>query len=439
MSAVLALILLLLNGFFVAAEFAVIAVRSSRFEQLAEEGNPSAIAALKSAREGSLVLAGAQLGITMASLGLGAVAEPALAHGLERLLSGIVDVPETVLHTVAFIVALGIVVFFHMVVGEMAPKNIAISRPEGNALAIARPMRLYVAVFRPLIHVLNIIANAGVRLLGVQPQDEVRNVHTTGEIALMVRRSARGGLIQPVERKLLEGAISFSERDAASIMVPRTDLVAAPLDATPADLEALIVTTGHSRIPVYNGDMDDIAGFIHAKDLLEVTPARWRRPLARSLVRPMLVVPESRRLHPLLLEMKRTRQHLTLVVDEHGGTSGIVTLEDLLEELVGEIQDEHDPVERGVTRAGDDRYLVPGALRVDEAEAIGLALPEGDYETVAGFIMDRLGRIPKRRDVVSHEGWRLTVVRMKRRRIVQVMVEKTEDVRAGTSATETSG
>lgn len=436
---VASLLLLVANGFFVAAEFAIVAVRGSRMEQMAGEGNPAARVALKSAREASFALAGAQLGITMSSLGLGAVAEPALAHALEDAFGPFVRIPDALLHSIAFVIALGIVVFFHMVLGEMAPKNIAISRPEQSALAIARPFRLYLNLFRPLIHVLNLLGNWGVRALGVEPRDELRSIHTTGEIGLMVQESARGGFIEPVERRLLEGAISFSERDAASVMVPRTDLVARPVDATPAEFEWLIVETGHSRIPVYSEDIDNLTGFVHAKELLKVRSDGWNRPISRSLIRPMLVAPESQKLHPLLREMRRTRQHVALVVEEHGGTAGIVTLEDLLEELVGEIQDEHDPVERGVVRLGPDRYLVPGALRTDEAAAItGASIPSGEYETVGGFVMDTLGRIPKTRDAVEHDGWRLRVTRMKRRRVVQVLLEKTGGSTPESSSQETS-
>lgn len=423
----IALVLLILNGFFVGAEFALIATRRSKLEQLAEGGDRKAKLALASVRELSFMLAGAQLGITMASLGLGAIAEPAVAHLIEDALHGLVEIPANVLHSISFVIALTIVVFLHMVIGEMAPKNIAIAKPEGMALAIAAPFRLYANIFRPFIYLLNALANAGVRLLGVEPQDELRSVHTSDEIGMMIAESARGGMIDKFEHRLLEGAIQFSERDAASVMVPRTDLVAVPLDITHAELEQVIVDTGHSRLPVYTEDLDDVVGFFHAKDLLDVSDEERDRPLARRLIRPMLVVPESRQLHPLLLDMRRQRKHVALVIEEHGGTAGIVTLEDLLEELVGEIRDEHDAGELGVIHLDGGRYCIPGALRIDEAERfLGIELPEGEYETVAGFLMDRLGRIPKRRDVVDHDGWRLRVTTMHRRRVEQIVVERTD-------------
>lgn len=420
-----AIALLIANGFFVGAEFALIAARRSKLEQLAEEGDRKAKVALRSVRELSFMLAGAQLGITMASLGLGAIAEPAVAHLIETGLHAVVEIPAGVLQTISFIIALTIVVFFHMVVGEMAPKNVAIAKPEASALWIAAPFRFYTNIFRPFIYLLNGLANGGVRLLGVEPQDELKSAHTTDEIGLMIAESARGGMIDKFEHRLLEGAIQFSERDAAAVMVPRTDLVAVPLDVTPAELERLIVETGHSRLPVYAEDLDHVVGFFHAKDLLKVRPNERDRPLAQRLIRQMLVVPESRRLHPLLLDMRRQRKHFALVIEEHGGTAGIVTLEDLLEELVGEIQDEYDAGELGVIQLDPGRYCIPGTLRIDEAERlIGIDLPEGEYETVAGFLMDRLGRIPRRKDAVKHDGWTLKVAAMHQRRVEQIVVEK---------------
>ncbi|MDP9068288.1 MAG: hemolysin family protein [Actinomycetota bacterium] len=429
MPLVVAILLLLANGFFVGAEFGLIAARRSKIEQLAEGGDRKAKLALRSVRELSFMLAGAQLGITMASLGLGAIAEPAVARLIESGLHGVIHVTPGVLHTISFVIALSIVVFLHMVVGEMAPKNIAIAKPEGTALWVAAPFRFYTTLFRPFIHLLNGLANGGVRLLGVEPQEEARSVHTSDEIGLMIAESARGGAIDKFEHRLLQGAIQFSERDAASVMVPRTDVIAVPLDVTPEELEKVIVESGHSRLPVYAEDLDHVVGFFHAKDLLKVRDDERQRPLARRLIRQMLVVPESRHLHPLLLDMRRERRHFALVVEEHGGTAGIVTLEDLLEELVGEIRDEHDAGELGIVHLDEGRYCIPGVLRIDEAERVlGIDLPEGEYETVAGFLMDKLGRIPKRRDRVSHDGWRLTVSSMQRRRVEQVIVERAERV-----------
>jgi CBS domain containing-hemolysin-like protein len=417
--------LLVANGFFVAAEFALTAARRTKLEQLATEGDPRARLAIASVRELSLMLAGAQLGITMASLGLGYVAEPAVASVIEDGLSSFGEIPEGLLHTLSFVVALTIVVFFHMVLGEMAPKNIAIARPEASALWLAVPFRAYVVVFGPVVRALNALANAGCRALGVEPRDEILTAHSVDEIRRMIEESAREGVVGGFDKRLLSGATRLGELDAAASMVPRTEMVAAPISASPEDLERLVLESGLSRLPIYGRDLDNVLGFFHAKELLRIDPEDRGRPVARTLIRPMLVVPESRKLYPLLIDMRRERKHVALVIDEHGGTAGVVTIEDLVEELVGEIRDEYDVRELDIERLGDDRFVVPGSLRIDEvAERIGVQLPEGPYDTVAGFLLDRLGRIPRRRDSVEHEGWRLRVRSMRRRRVLQVLIER---------------
>jgi CBS domain containing-hemolysin-like protein len=417
--------LLLANAFFVAAEFGLIAARRTKIQGLASEGNARARVALKSIRELSLMLAGAQLGITMASLGLGAVAEPALAHLIEDAIEPFAELPPTLLHTISFVVGLTIVSFLHMVVGEMAPKNVAIADPEKTILWLALPFRGFTLVFRPVLWVLNGLANVTLRLMRVEPKEELHTVHTAPEIGRLIAESAESGLLKDFEHRLLTGAVDFGERDAAEVMVPRTEMIAVPMTVTPAEIEQLVLDGGHSRFPIYTEDLDHVIGFFHSKDLLKIPNDRRERRLPRRLIRPLLVVPESKKLHPLLFDMRRERKHFALVIEEHGGTAGIVTLEDLLEELVGEIIDEFDLDEAAIERLGNDRFLVPGNLRIDEiADRINVELPEGDYETIAGFLMSELGRIPKRMDRVTHDGWTITVRSMYRRRVVQVTVER---------------
>lgn len=413
--------LLLANGFFVAAEFALTAARRSRLEELASKGDPRARLALASAGELSMMLAGAQLGITMASLGLGYVAEPAIAHALEAALHGLA-VPEPVVRTGSYLVALAIVVFLHMVVGEMAPKNVAIAEPERSTLWIALPFRGFINLLRPFIVALNAAANATLRVFGVEPVDALERTPDPRDLAALIAESARAGKLDPHERRLLFRAVEMLDLDAAAVMVPRTDMVAAPVDATPAELERIVVELGHSRVPLYEGTPDNVVGFFHAKDLLRIPEEERERPLPRRFVRPLLVVPESRRLLDLLLDMRRRGVHFALVVDEHGGTAGVVSLEDVVEALVGELAEE--PPGTGIRPVGPSRWIVPGGTRLHElAEKLGLRLPEGDYETLAGFLMDRLQRIPRRRDVVELDGWRFRVRSMQRRRVVDVLVE----------------
>lgn len=416
--------LLLANAFFVAMEFALIAARRTKMEQLANEGNRRARLSLSSLRELSFMLAGAQLGITMASLGLGAIAEPAVAELIEAGLQPGVNLSPTVVHTISAVIALTIIVFLHMVVGEMAPKNVAIAAPEQSALWLAAPSRAYANLFRPFITLLNAVANGTLRLVRVEPQDELVSVHTAGEIGVMVAESAKEGMIKEWEHRLLTGAVGLSDLDAAAAMVPRTEVTAMPASSSAAEIEAVVLSSGHSRIPLFEGDIDNILGFVHAKDLLRIGPP-GDQPIPRHLIRPMLLVPESRKLQDLLVDMRTQRRHFAVVIDEHGGTAGVVTMEDLIEELVGDIRDEHDLSEPALRELSDGQFIAPGALRIDEAAGrLGLELPEGEYETIAGFIMDRLGRIPNRNDVVEHDGWLLRVRTMDKRRVVQVLIER---------------
>jgi CBS domain containing-hemolysin-like protein len=419
------LLLLVANGFFVAAEFAYIAARRNVLEQ---RQTASARAAVRLTRDLSLSLAAAQLGITMASLLLGFVAEPAVAAILERGLA-FLQLPPDVLHAIALAVALIIVVFLHMVVGEMAPKNIAISAPERAALVMALPMRAFIIVFRPAITLLNGIANTVLRLFGVPPVGALDVAHSAEDLAAIIGAGRREGVIEDFAHRLLTRAIVFGDCDASAVMVPRPDVVAAPADATVAEIEDLIERTGHSRIPIHTGDLDDVIGFMHAKDLLDVDDEARDLPLDGALIRPLGVVPEMAPLRTVLGEMRRTRHHLALVVDEYGGTAGIITLEDIVEELVGDIRDEHDPRSTRVRTLEGGAVIAAGSVRAHELAPLGLELPEGDYETIGGLVMDRLGRIPRRGDVVETDGWRIQVVRMDGRRVGEV--EITREPRAG--------
>lgn len=340
-----ALVLLLANAFFVAVEFALIAARRTQIEPLAEAGSRRARLALTSMQELSLQLAGAQLGITMASLGLGFVAEPAVAHLIESAIDGVVDIPSGALHAISFVVALTIVVFLHMVLGEMVPKNIAIAGPERTLMVLVVPNVVYLKVLRPFIWLLNGMANLGVRALGVEPRDELADFHTTDELASMVAASRDEGLLEEFEHSLLRGALNFGERAAASVMVPRERMVTVQRWATIGAVEQLVVESGHSRLPVVGGGLDEVVGFVHAKDLLTVPPDRFGRRLPASFIRRMLVVGPDQSLESLLVAMRQARVHLALVVDEER-TLGMVTLEDLLEELVGDIRDETDRDDR---------------------------------------------------------------------------------------------
>jgi CBS domain containing-hemolysin-like protein len=336
------LLLLLLNGFFVAWEFGLVGSRREKIEPLAVAGSKRAQAALSGMADLNLQLAGAQLGITMASLGIGFVSEPALADWLEHLVEGRIDIPTGVIHTVAFVIALTIVVFLHMVIGEMVPKNATLADPERTLMWTALPAKVYVTVFRPIIWGLNHASNIGIRLFGVEPRDELSAVHTAEELAVMLGESHDEGYIEEFAHELLTGVLDFSERDAAFVMVPRDQVVVVARSATVTEVERAMVESGHSRVPLVEHDVDSVVGFVHSKDLLALGPDDYDRPIPQHLVRTMLEVPLDGLLEDLLMEMRRRRVHFARVTDADLRTAGVVTLEDLLEELVGDILDESD-------------------------------------------------------------------------------------------------
>ena len=338
----LSLVLLLANAFFVAVEFGLMTARRSRLEALAHKGSGSAAVALAQSHEISLQLAGAQLGVTMASLGLGAVAEPAIGHligsGLEA-----VGLPEGAVGTVEFVAALTIVVFLHMVIGEMVPKNLALAGPERTMCVLAWPNRLYVAIFRPVIRLLNGLADLGARLFGYRAASEAEAVHSSEDIAAMVASSREEGLIEPFEHELLVGALDLEQREIVEVMVPAAAVAWVSVGASVSELEQAIVDSGHSRLPVVGPALGASPGFVHAKDLLVVDIGERERPWPAEHLHPVLTVNADEHLGEVLRRMQRQRRHLGVVVDDAGRRVGIVTLEDLLEELVGDIRDESDP------------------------------------------------------------------------------------------------
>ena len=336
-----AALLLAANGAFVAKEFALIASRRTKLQGLADDGSLRARLAFEAANELPLQLASSQLGVTMASLGLGAVAEPLVAHGLESVLSG-VGVPNGVSDTLALIVGLGIVVFFHMVFGEMVPKYVSLADPERVLLAVAIPNRIYVALFRPLIRALGWLGNVGTRALRVEPRSDLATIPTAGEIASMLAASREVGLIEEMAHDLLSGALDFGERPVRDVMVPRDSITWVSRDASVAQAEELIVSSGHTRLFVVGRDLDEVVGFVHAKDLLTVPADSRDRPLPLARIRRVLILPETRPLDEVLVAMRRSRTHVAVVVDEDRRVTGLATLEDVLEHLVGDISDESD-------------------------------------------------------------------------------------------------
>ncbi|MCY3632397.1 MAG: hemolysin family protein [bacterium] len=348
-----AVLLLVANAGFVAVEFALIAARRSRLEPLAEAGNRRARMTLAAMSDLNRQLAGAQLGITMASLGLGFMAEPAVARLIERAVESFVHLPSGALHTISFAVSLALVVYLHMVLGEMVPKNIALAGAERTAMWLAPINRLYAIVFGPLIGLLNSISRGLVRLGGVEPVDELPTARTPQEFAVLVEHSAAEGFLDEFDRSLLSSALELAARPVRTVMVPRDRIVAVEREATLAEVLGVMNASGHSRVLVQGGSIDQVVGFVHAKDLLDLTGVRASQPLGDELIRVVPVIEEETSLEGALALMQGSRRHLAVVRQgSHQRTVGLVTLEDVLEVLVGDLFDETDPAGPAPSRHG---------------------------------------------------------------------------------------
>jgi CBS domain containing-hemolysin-like protein len=334
----LTVLLLALNAFFVGAEFALISARRSSIEPRAEEGHRMARISLYAMEHVSLMMAGAQLGITLCTIGLGVLGEPAIAHLLEGPFHD-VGIPSALVHPIAFAIALGLIGFLHVVLGEMVPKNIALAGPDRAVLGLAPPLVLIVRVLHPFIAFFNWTANVTLRLAGVRPKDEVTSAFTRDEVAGLVEESRREGLLDPSEGHVLIEALKFVERDARSVLLGLDRLVAVRNDVTPAEVEQLAATTGFSRFPVRDAD-GDLVGYLHLKDALELRERHRTRPIAQRWIRPLPAVLVTDTLRSVLATMQRSGAHLAQVLDRTGRPLGVVALEDVLEELVGEIRDE---------------------------------------------------------------------------------------------------
>jgi CBS domain containing-hemolysin-like protein len=418
-------LLVLANGFFVASEFALVGVRRSRIATLAAAGDRRAQRLLGLVDNLNAYISATQLGITLASLALGWIGEPAIAHLLEAPLRG--RVSETVLHTIAFTVAFSIITFLHIVLGELAPKTIALERAEKTALAIALPMLMFYKVFYYPIRLLDWAGTRTVRLFGLHPTGEHASIYTEDELRALVDVSRRSGNLEEEEQRLINRVFDFSDAEVREAMIPRTTVEALPLTATLDETKKAFRSSGYSRLPVYRERLDEIVGVIFMKDVLsQLDGATPDQPFVfdmEKMLHPPLFVPATAKLGGVLKQMQAARTHLAFAVDEHGGMEGIVTLEDLLEEIVGEIDDEYDEEARSqITEEADGTYLLDGMLAVrDVNRRFDLRLPEDvGYTTLAGFLLSQSGRMMRAGEVVEYEGARFSVERVERRRIRRV-------------------
>lgn len=424
------LLLTLGTAFFVAGEFALVAVDRTRIEQLAEEGHRGATTTRKALRSLSFQLSGAQLGITVTSLIVGFIVEPTIGEALAPVLKDLGWVPEGSALGVAVAIALIIATTIQMVLGELVPKNLAVARPLGMAFWIAGPLRVVNGASAPIIRAFNAAANRTVRLIGIEPRDELTSVYSLEELEVMIHSSRKEGAILEEDYSLLARSIAFGEKTASDILVPRTSVVAVKKDATLAELSRVAVETGHSRFPVIDDDIDHIVGVANIKDTYRVAAPERAEMKVSEVMREALIVPESRSLDSLLAQMRREKNQIAILIDEFGGTAGIITLEDLLEEIVGEIEDEYDYRREGVRETVPGAagiYVLSGSLHPDEVrEQCSLDIPDGDYETLGGFLLSLFGRIPEVGDHTAFDGWEFKVTEMEGKRIATVLLVRSQ-------------
>lgn len=431
--------LVALNAFFVAAEFALVGARRTRLDHLADGGDAAAGLALRLQGDLDRYIAAAQLGITLASLALGWIGETTIAALLEppiesllTTLLGNLAIAETTALAISHAIGIGISFFvittLHIVLGEQAPKVFAIRSPETVARFIARPLSIFETIFRPIVRFLSWATTVTLRLFGIHESDSHTKVHSADELRLLVEESAEAGILDAEEQEMLINVFSFADRPAYQAMVPRTEVVTMESDDSVRQFLDRFAETGHTRFPVLGpGGIDDIVGISSAKDLLVALRDNrigFDDPIT-SLVRPAFFTPESKRIGDLLQEMRRHHLRMAILVDEYGGMAGIVTTEDLVEDIVGDLADEMQLDEKDVTTVDEHTSVVDGQIRVDEVNnELHLDLPSGDYETLAGFVLERLGRLPTQGEGLKYGNLRLTVVEMSGPRIKRIEIKR---------------
>jgi CBS domain containing-hemolysin-like protein len=429
-----AALLILANGFFVAAEFALVSVRRTRIEELIAQGNLTAKTVRHVIHDPDRFIAATQLGITIASLALGWIGEPAVAHLIEPLFG---LVPESFLShatsaVIATIIAFAIITFLHVVIGELAPKSIALGYPEQSALIVARPMVLFENIFRPAIWALNGAGNALLRLIGLNRPTGHQLVHSVEELKMLVSASTASGELEPVEREFAERAFEFADRHAHEVMIPRTAMRAVEDTSTIQDFLDLFAQVSHSRFPVYHETLDNIIGFVWVKDVLRALANNGsvaRGQSLKTILRTALYFPSTKPIGELFGEMQRQKIQVAIILDEYGGTAGMVTIEELIEEIVGRVSDELAATTPQLRRTEDGQIEADAMIRVDEVNAqLGYDLPESDeYETLAGLVLYRMGRVPKENDTVRIGNYKLTVTKMQGPKIDRIVLSKIGD------------
>ena len=406
--------LILLNAFFVGAEYGLVTSRRTRIEELVHQGNRRARRVLDVVSDPPRFIAAMQLGVTLTSLGIGALGEHALSKAFDPVMATLL----------AVVLAYLILTFFHVVIGELVPKGVALGHSEGTALAVAAPVRAFFTLFWPLIWVLQRSTNFVLRLLGLDPPGAETEVHSEAELKMLLNVSTERGEIEQDEQEMLYKVFDFADKEASDVMVPRPEVVALSVDLPSEECLRAVMESPYTRYPVYRDSLDDIVGILHVRDLFGALVDRGLAAVeVEQLVRPAYVVPETKDLAALLTEFRRTNQHMAIVVDEYGEMEGIVTLEDLLEEIVGEIEDEFDLPDESVEQVDEDTIRIDGTFPIDDFnEQFRTELPVEDYHTMAGFVFGQLGRAAQEGDEVSHDGMVFRVEEVEGQRIDKLAV-----------------
>ncbi len=422
------LFLLFVNGFFVAAEFSLVKVRKTRLEQLCNEGNSNAKKALKLVNDVNRMLAAAQLGVTIASIALGWVAEATIVQLIEPVIR-LLPLSNSLVtaHVIAVPISFVLVTYFHVLLGEQLPKCIALRHPESLALMISRPMDMFITIFKPFVWLLEVSGNKILSACHANSED-ASLVHSTEELDMLVDVSYNEGVLNETEAEMLHNMFKFSDLMAKQVMIPRTDMVCIPNDISYEELNEVALKNQYTRYPVYEENIDKILGFIHVKDLYSLTMTKEKYSIEK-LIRPLMLVPETMTLDNLIIEFKRLHCQIAVVIDEFGGTSGLITLEDVLEEIIGDVQDEFDEdTEADIKEVAENTYIVNAMLRIDELvkffDLRESLFEEDDVDTIAGLVVKLLGRIANVGDSVTFNGLTFTVMEIDGARITKLKIYK---------------
>jgi CBS domain containing-hemolysin-like protein len=422
------LILILVNGFFVAAEFALVKVRASQLDLRAQKGSNRAKMAKKLLEKLDAYLSASQLGITLASLALGAVGEQVISTIVESIFERVgMNLNPVALHSISLPIALALLTFFHVTIGEQIPKMIGIKYSMQTALIVAAPLRIFYFIFSPFILLLNKTSNLVLHIFGIRQIGE-EEFHTEEELRLILTESEEGGAIKPSENELIQNVFDFDDRIVKQIMVPQNRVVALDVELGRNEIIKSIIDEGFSRLPIYLGDIDNVIGIIHTKDLLRTLIDNKFRSL-KDIMRPVHFVPESMKINELLRDFQKHHIQMAIVTNEFGSTAGLITMEDIIEELVGEIQDEHDEEKPNVEKKSDTEFVVNAQAAItDVNHVLPVALPENpQYETVSGYINFIFGRIPAVNDKRIVDGYNITVLKRNRQSVESIRLTVQEE------------